>query len=267
MILRFTILIGVLAALIASPASADNGVRYYLSLGDSLAAGFQPTLRPGQNFGDEGYADQLYALEQAKIPELMLVKLGCGGETTGSMSDPFPYEGRGDHFFCRFPHGSQLADALSFLHAHKGNVAFVTIDIGANDVFQGVPLPVLLANLQLILAQLREAAGPNVPIVGMNYYDPFLPQAWSVGGLSALEAEIAGVTALNDAFESVYAAAGDSVADVEAAFSTTDTTLVNGTPLDVLRACEWTWFCTVGDIHANATGYGVMAQAFAAALP
>jgi hypothetical protein len=105
------------------------------------------------------------------------------------MIDPFPYEGRGDHFFCRFPHGSQLGEALNFLHAHKDSVAFVT----------------------------------------------------------------------------------DPVADVESAFSVTDTTLVNGTPLDVLRECQWTWICApppLGpDIHVNAAGYGVIAQAFAAALP
>ena len=266
MLLKLTVLIAVLAAVVAQPAAADNGVRYYLSLGDSLAAGFEPTLPPGENFGTEGYADQLYALKRAQIPQLKLVKLGCGGETTGSMSDPFPYEGRGDHFFCSFPHGSQLAEALNFLHAHKHAVAFVTIDIGANDVFTGVPVPMIQANLASILLQLRNAAGPDVRIVGMNYYDPFLPQAWSQGGLPALQAEIAGVTGFNDQLESVYSAVGDPVADVESAFSVTDTTLVNGTPLDVLRECAWTWFCTVGDIHANAAGYGVIAQAFAAAL-
>jgi len=268
---RLSLLAAVAAALLAVPiASADNGVSYYLSLGDSLAAGYQPTLGP-HNFGDQGYADQLYAIEQQRIAKLELVKLGCGGETTGSMIDPLPYEGRGDHFFCRFPHGSQLGEALNFLHAHKDSVAFVTIDIGANDVFQGVPVPVIQANLASMLAQLRQAAGPDVPIVGMNYYDPFLPQAWAQGGLPALLNEIAGVVALNDQLERVYTNAGDPIADVESAFSVTDTTLVNGTPLDVLRECQWTWICApppLGpDIHANAAGYGVIAQAFAAALP
>jgi hypothetical protein len=26
--------------------------------------------------------------------------------------------------------------------------------------------------------------------------------------------------------------------------------------------CAWTWFCTLGDVHANTAGYGVIAQAF-----
>src|SRR5213593_1204311 len=98
------VLLGPVAASADAPGSSgDHAVRYYLSLGDSLAAGEQPTLPPGQNFGDEGYADQLYAIEQAKIANLQLVKLGCGGESTASMitavpfAGPFPYEGRGDH--------------------------------------------------------------------------------------------------------------------------------------------------------------------------
>jgi hypothetical protein len=50
------------------------------------------------------------------------------------------------------------------------------------------------------------------------------------------------------------------------AFSTTDTTPVGGIPLDVLRICQWTWMCApppLGpDVHANTTGYCVIAHAF-----
>jgi hypothetical protein len=105
----------------------------------------------------------------------------------------------------------------------------------------------------------------------MNYYDPFLVDAWTQGGLPALQGEIASVVALNDQIEHVYQAAGDPFADVESAFSVTDITLVNGTPLDVLRECEWTWICAPApfgpDIHANTAGYGVIAQAFRQAIP
>ena len=36
----------------------------------------------------------------------------------------------------------------------------------------------------------------------------------------------------------------------------------SGLPLNVQRACQWTWICDVGDIHANDAGYAVIAQAF-----
>jgi hypothetical protein len=56
------------------------------------------------------------------------------------------------------------------------------------------------------------------------------------------------------------------------AFSIADLTIQpDGLPLDVERICQWTWMCTpppLGpDIHANTTGYGVIARAFADQLP
>src|SRR5215472_5834825 len=71
--------------------------------------------------------------------------------------------------------------------------------------------------------------------------------------------------------KALVTSAGDPVADVTSAFSTSDFTLVDGIPLDVLRICQWTWMCAsppLGpDIHPNTAGYGVIAQAFKNALP
>jgi hypothetical protein len=79
---KLFVLIAVLLALLAPAARADDGgaTHYYVSLGDSLAASFQPN-------GDfeHGYAEQLYATLSAADPKLKLVKLGCGGESTASM--------------------------------------------------------------------------------------------------------------------------------------------------------------------------------------
>jgi len=267
--LRFMLAVVALVGALAAPAGAraddSDAVHYYLSLGDSLAASVQPN-------GDfeHGYAEQLYATLKVDDPTLRLVKLGCGGETTLSMVDPYlPFEGRGARYFCDFPHGSQLAEAVDFLHAHAGFVRVVTIDIGANDVFQfGDRAPeVIRANLPRILADLGAAAGPDVPIVAMNYYDPFLPDVWDRSrDIGALQAEIRSVVALNDSLEGIYAAAGDPVADVEETFRVTDTTLVYGVPVDVSIECAWTWFCSNGYVHANTIGYGAIAQALGVVL-
>jgi lysophospholipase L1-like esterase len=265
--LRFIVTICALA-LVLSPTGAAAGASdaipvYYLSLGDSLAAGTQP----GRTFTNEGYADQLATLLRPRMPNLRLVKLGCPGETTTSMITPdLPYEGRGGRNACHYPHGSQLAEAVSFLHAHQRSTALVTIDLGPNDLFRGGGVPAIAANFPKILAALRDAAGAGVPIVGMNFYDPRLAQSWFVehpGDLGALRVEIANAVEFNNFIESLFAAAGDPVADVEAAFRTTDTTLVGTTPRDVVLVCAWTWICAPEqDIHANATGYGVIAVAF-----
>ena len=275
---RFAIVgLAVSAALAAAPriaaapagAATSNGARYYLSLGDSLAQGYQPIGGPWSPLGsvgyNQGYADQLLKLVRDRYEHLRLVKLACGGETTTTMIVGSPWCGSG------FAAGSQLAEAEAFLQAHRGEVAFVTLDIGGNDLTSpdgGGPAATQI-NLPRILAQLRDAAGPDVPIVGMNYYHPFLPDVWfGTHNVAALAGAVGAITAFNDLLASLYAAAGDPVADVESVFSTTDVGDADGdgVPEDVERVCAWTWRCASPphgpDIHPDTAGYGVIAQAF-----
>ena len=81
---------------------------------------------------------------------------------------------------------------------------------------------------------------------------------------------------LNGLEANVYASGDVEVADVAAAFSTTDFTTqvqlpgVGTVPLNVARICQWTWMCApppVGpNIHANDAGYHVIADTVAARL-
>jgi hypothetical protein len=143
---------------------------------------------------------------------------------------------------------------VEFLDEHSGDIALVTIDIGANDIFidcDGDPncfIPQIATNLPHIVDTLREHAGPGVPIVGMNYYGPDVTQWFE--DPAAGEAAAAGSVAFNNFLESLYAGAGTPVADVESAFAVTDfTTLaelkgVGPVPLSVYNACTLTWICT-----------------------
>jgi lysophospholipase L1-like esterase len=271
---RLSLAFAAVAMLLAAPvARADSGVQYYLSLGDSLAQGYQPIGGPPSPLGfpgyNQGYADQLLKLVRDRYEQLRLVKLGCGGETTTTMIVGSPWCGSG------FPAGSQLAEATAFLQAHRGEVAFVTIDIGGNDVIapDGGGVPAIQANLPVILAQLRAAAGPGVPIVGMRYYHPFLADVWfGTHDAAALQAAVDAVVALNDLLASLYAAAGDPVADAEAAFSTRDVSDADGdgVPTDVEQLCALTSACVppphFPDLHPNTAGYGVIAHAFVEVL-
>lgn len=271
------VLLVVSASWSAAPADAASEPRsYYLSVGDSLAQGFQPIGGPHTNSAaagyNQGYADQLLKLAREGGGEhLRLVKLGCGGESTATMvaNSRCPYET-----------GSQLGDAVKFLDEHRGEIAFVTITIGANDfgidcggdVSCGVQQ--ISTHLPHILETLREHAGPDVPIIGMNYYSLGVVEWFD--DPAAGEAGAALSVAFNDFLESFYAAAGMPVADVESAFAVTDfTTLVElkrvgPVPLSVYNACTLIWICTgppLGpDVHANNAGYGVIAEAFAAVL-
>ena len=258
-------------------SSGDHAPVYYLSLGDSLAAGQQPIGDPADMYRtDEGYADQLYAIAKSWYPNLALVKLGCPGETTGTMINGG---------ICDYDHGNQLDEALAFLHAHRQFVAFVSIDIGFNDFpcqtgLSCVPPGVasIQANLPTILGALREAAGPGIPIVGATIYDPFLA-SWLTGPDGRVFAELTvfgAIVPINQMLTGIYGAAGMPVADVEGAFSTTDMTTTvplppfGEVPLNVVRICQWTWVCAPPPLgpnnHLNAAGYQAMAEAFAVVL-
>lgn len=276
MLTSLLLLVSIAGPALAAPGSSgDNAKLYYLSLGDSLAAGVQPIGDPADLYRTtDGYAEQLQAIGQARFPKLSLVKLGCPGETTTTMIDGG---------ICTYTHGSQLDEAIAFLEAHHQFVAFITIDIGANDfpcqTAECLPAGFgsIQANLPAILAQLRTAAGPDVPIVGMSLYNPFLG-AWLLGPdgqTFALDsAQLIG--AVNALLGALFGAAGVPVADVAGAFSSSDfETLValpgvGDVPINVAKICLWTWVCAsppLGpDNHANATGYGVIAEAFAAEL-
>jgi hypothetical protein len=79
----FVLTLTLAAPALAAPGASDaNAVHYYLSLGDSLAAGYQPTGDPAVMYRtDEGYADQLYEMARSHFVKLRHVKLGCPGET------------------------------------------------------------------------------------------------------------------------------------------------------------------------------------------
>lgn len=248
-----------------SPRGVAQGTGYYVALGDSLAAGYQPGL------GDDragGYVGGVLAGVRAAAPRTTLVNLACSGETVVTMVSGG---------VCAYDEGSQLAQAVEFLHAHATHTRTVTIDIGANDVQRcvsrttGIDLTCVRAGLasvqQLLpsaLAQLH-AAAPGAQILVLNYYNPFLA-TWLLGPAGqALAAQSAGLqTTLNAIIASAAGTVDATVVDIATAFHSTDTAPVAvpglGTvPTDVATICAWTWMCTRTDIHANDTGYAVMA--------
>ncbi len=274
-----------LAFAMAAPASA-SATRYYLSLGDSLAQGMQPNSSGITVNTDQGYADQLYARERRRIKHLRLVKLGCGGETTTSF-----LTGKGntaDAFLlgCHPAGGSQMVAAERFLRRHRrrGEVALLTIDIGANDVDgcqQGDEIVVscvmrgvdrLARNVPVILRRLRRAS-PATPMAAMTLYDPFLQLYLTPGGHVEALTSVRYARVINRGLERLYREAGFRIAHVDSAFNTYDTsrtaTLAGQSgpvPVAVAEVCRLTWMCApapVGpNIHANRTGYQLIAEAF-----
>ncbi len=231
-----------------APARAPEPT-YYLALGDSLSRGVQPDAAGASVETRYGYPDQVYAALRPSHPTLQLVKLGCPGETTSTMINGG---------ICRYQGGSQLKAAVAFLHAHRGRVLLLTIDIGANDpehcgsqpslsqlascAVTGVPGAV--TNLNTIMISLK-AAAPGVRMVGMNYYLPALAE-WRnglPGQVAAWAAERLAST-YNQLLDRVYTSSGARVADVFGAFETGDFADQGGTgPRNVALLCLWTWAC------------------------
>ena len=249
----------------AAPAGLHR--TFYVALGDSLAAGYQPDPEIGR---DEGYVPRVH---RALGRRVALQSFACDGATTQSL-----LAGGG----CGYPGGvSQLVAAERFLRRHP--VALVTIDIGGNDVNrcarggaidQACVLTALgttATNLGEIVRRLR-AAAPRARIVGMTYYDPYLA-AWLGGpaGQAVARQSVQLTVLLNGMLTGVYRAGDVRVADIGGAFATTDLTTVaplpggGEGPLAVARICAWTWMCSRQDIHATSAGYAVIAEAFLSA--
>lgn len=276
------------AATSAATPSRSTPSRYYLALGDSLSQGMQPNAKGQTVDTKQGYADQLLAIAHRQIPALKLVKLGCGGDTTGSM-----LTGHGNNAAARFLHcdrhgGSQLKAAELFLRAHhqRGEVPLVTVDIGANDVDGCAAVPAsqlgscvtsgeasIKHDLPLILKGLRAAAPAGTKFAGMTLYDSVLPGYFSMSATTRAlaTASVAFLRQINALLTSADAGAGFATADVAGAFDSYDSTDMvsfdgQSVPVNVARVCTWTWGCTPPprgpNIHANVKGYAVIAGAF-----
>jgi lysophospholipase L1-like esterase len=263
---------------VGGAARASYGTtQYYLALGDSLSVGVQP----GRGETSKGYVDDLWrSIRADHIPGLVLHNVGCPGETSRSLIT-------GNHSPCHYGAGSQLDAAVAFLTAHTGEVAFITIDIGSNDLVErcfdprsgliprscAVDLrPRLESRLAHIVDALTTAAGPSVPVLGMTYYDPFLG-LWGLvpGGRALAHADQRAWAVFDEGIATAYADAGATVADVATTFRIDDfehTIVVHDRgriPVNVALTCRWTWFCSTkffGDPHANRTGYRRIAHTF-----
>lgn len=262
--------------------------QYYVSLGDSYAAGFQPTGPKGVGHTTtNGSAYQLPGLASARGYHLTLVNFGCGGATTESMlhSRGCPLLGPGAP---HYPKQSQAAAAEAFLTGHPGKIGLVTVSIGGNDLTACATSPdpigcvskaltTINTDLGVLLPALRAAAGPDVPIVGTTYPDVILGDYLSANPASKSLASVsvaAFMSLINPALEKDYAAVGASFVDVTSAtgaytpFSQTTNLAPYGTiPVAVAKVCQLTFFCQYQDIHPRTVGYTEIATLIAAILP
>lgn len=281
---------GLFFAYTVPAASATPGEGVYLSLGTSLAAGSQADAAGDTTFSsDRSYTDQLHQrLEGRLASRLAHAKLGCPGETTEQLLGGVDKDGDPSNCAVLYDTGSQIGDALATIAG--GDVVLVTIDIGANDLFEAQQLcgddanclftqiQTIAGKVAQILTELR-SSGYNGPIVAMNYYNPLAAAAIGfINGVAGQQApnlqfalsSDALVSALNGALTQVYGSFGVPVADVYGAFNAGDfgdDVPKNGEPDNVDVLCKLSYMCpddeTVkANIHLNKHGYRVVAKEF-----
>ncbi len=253
-----------------TPSAGSTGAGgLYVALGDSLAAGYQPG---GAELRDTAYPALTATRLSAGGDELTLENLGCSGETTTSLV-------KGGK--CDFAAGSQLEQAEKLLKG-SDDVALVTIDIGGNDLLRCVRggaqidtacvtagVGTVKKNLPTILERLRTAAGPDVPVLVVGYYNPWLAAKALDQPIKGVDAAAKAYTALSAAIESAAKTSGTTFVGLDQAFSTNDTTptKINGrsVPKNAAAICTLTNICTASDIHLTDEGAATVARVLAKA--
>lgn len=223
-----------------------DGDSYYIALGDSLAA----------TVGVEGFADGYVSQVHRELSlsdgtVYGLSNFGKTGESSGTMLL-----------------GNQLDDAVAFGSAH--DVAYVTIDIGANDLLghmassdcsEDIETPACSArieaslaayttNIETILSTIAKEF-PDATVVFLLAYNPF-----SLG----FEDEVTFEAQSNNVLAELNAIAA------EAAFAR-DFLVADGySPMRGTTTATTHMTATPPDIHPNAVGYDVLTGAILSAL-
>ena len=266
------------STLLTAPVSG-----FYLDIGGSASLGYQPdgVAHHNGHRTKQGYANDVKALEANNV-NLNLRQVGCPGETVQSMLGLLKN-------VCDHLPVTQLMRSVVILTDDANEVGLVTIDLGFNNirpcllprtveqscVNQSVSL--VREYLPRILRVLKEAAGPNVYFVGLEYEDPFLGYflKGSSGPTIATET-LEAMSSMNATLIQVYSKANIAIANVPGAYQSENVgprTLANvGTiPQNVDTACLLTWMCTPPpfgpDDHPNNAGYMAIARTIVATLP
>ncbi|MFZ4583877.1 MAG: SGNH/GDSL hydrolase family protein [Acidimicrobiia bacterium] len=302
--LPFIAIAGLLALVAACGSSAKSSAgttakpaesQFYVALGDSYTSGYQPA-NNGQPAGNttNGFVYQLVPKLAAKGINVQLANFGCGGATTTSILQtngcpPMALGPNGE----QYPNEPQATAAENFIKAHSGKVALITVSIGGNDVTAcaanpdpigcvGTAVKNVQTNVTTLVKGLRDAAGPNVQIVGITYPDVVLgqwvaaPQAPMNQAANQSLAQIS-VTAfqqfINPTLKSTYESVGGTFVDVTTAtggytpLTETTTLAPYGTvPTAVAKVCDLTFYCTLRDIHPQTSGYTQIADLVAAVV-
>lgn len=291
-------------AKVKSALEARYEGKYYVSLGDSYSVGYQPVPAPdgAATSGYTGYvASQLgMTLENfgcgGATTESILTYTGiCGAG--GSYAPPAATDAGPV-----IPGDTQVQNAEAFIAANPGKVGLITVSISGNDVtgcatnadpigcVEGVANSIktnVTTLVESLKASLTASGDSSAPIVGLTYPDVLLGgwvyPTYSPDNTLVAESVLAFQDAINPTLQTAYhSVKGGKFVDITKATgayipfstlaklpeSTGVTDVPNGTklPAAVVDVCKLTYFCTLGNIHANTRGYTEIGELIQRAL-
>jgi hypothetical protein len=294
--------VAMVTALMAAPGvSHAAGTMFYVSLGDSYSVGYQPSPVAGATSGYTGVVAAAKGLQLenfgcggATTSSILSVTGTCGTNGYGPPA--------ATNVGPSTPSETQIQAADAFISANQGNIGLITVSIGGNDVTSCVSdpspvncvlgrLPSIKANVTTLVGDLRAALGPSgnkVPIIGVTYPDVILGQWVNNGGTptfppSAANQNLATISQLafksyiNPALKAAYKTGKGKLVDVTkktgAYTKLTHTTSITLAPFGsitvpkaVAQICNLTWYCQLGNIHANTAGYTLIGNLIDAAV-
>lgn len=228
------------------------GHPWFLTVGDSVTSGFSLDLsRAGVN---SGWPVQLQHLLAASGRAWNLYDTACPSERTDTYSTLCPQRAQIPFLATTSQHDA----ALSAITAHRADLRAIFVDIGSNDLLRdqrnGVALATSIATLRTaltaIVTELHRAAGPRVPVIIGNFYDPLANlEPDTRAQLDQVNAMVAQVAA---------GVVGARLADFHAAINTVATG-------DDTHLCTYI-DCAHSDIHPTIAGHARLAGAALAAL-
>lgn len=284
------LVLAICSVVVARASGHRDETTYFVSVGDSYAAGYRPGGASGSTTGDGFVYQVLDALNQRGNWELK--NFGCTGQTAHGMQfDDGCAAGALAAGGVDYPQRPQEAAAEQFIAEHRDHIGLVTISMGANDIVKCLDLSddgeaqrctesasaAVRQSLGAFLKAVRSLVGDNVPIVGVSYVDVFRAEVLKGTDESRRKAAVAEIVFrdyLNPTLRDTYAQFNAHFVDV--------TVLAGGelpesrkavlpgygtVSASVARVCELTYFCSDGDDpHPNREGHALIARAVEQAM-
>jgi lysophospholipase L1-like esterase len=269
---------------VATASSRDGDPTYYVSIGDSYAAGYRPNADGSGSTSVDAFVYQVEDKLAQGGDGWTTVNFACSGETAYAMTfEPGCEPGALAPGGIDYPDRPQSVAATDFIDSHPDRIGLVTVAMGGNDVIRclrekdaasaqrcaEVEVPRVVLSVDYLLSRIRATVGRQVPIVGVSYINVFVADHLTFDPVAQQRADFSVALFddyLNPALQQTYSKYGalfvDTTALVGGNLPATDKSALAGhgtVTASIGRVCALSYYCTEGDPHPNRDGHALIA--------